>query len=535
MNPVHISLLVPTVYLAGALLPSRFWPSQPVGQWAVVRQLSWLAMLVAVGQALLSWWRPDASPMTLSESIPLSVRADAMSAVLHLLIAGLAAIILPFAGRYLNGEPGQRGFQRWFLSALAAVSLLVTTDDLAVLALAWTVANFALHKLLAHYTDRPEAVVAAHKQWLVNVAADLLLVVAVGLIWNAVGTQRISDMTALIGSPVMSDSLSLTLQAAAVLVVLAVCLRTAQLPAQGWLIQVMEAPTPVSAFLHAGLVNIGGVVLLRLAALLSASWPAQTLLVIIGGTTAVLAALVMQTRVSIKVSLAWSTSAQMGFMLVELGLGAYRLALLHLVAHSLYKAHAFLTSGRTVEQWIRAHTVPLPTSRAVIDWVRAFGIAATGVTLLFVSSTRWNVASPDDLVSGSMLALALMPLLTVRLRDGMTTLLAHARLAAGLLFIALAAHALAQLMPVPALVAVPDALRLGLAATLALALVITQVLITVQPHGAFAKALYPACFAGFYVDDVFTRLTFRWWPPRTPARSTPRASAFPAVLHSSPA
>jgi len=535
MNPVYVSLLVPAVYLAGALLPSRFWPDQPHGQWAVVRQLSWLAMLLAAGQTLLALWRPDASVVLLSYAIPLSFRADALSALLHLLIAGLAAIILPFAGRYLNGEPGQRGFQRWFLSALASVSLLVTTDDLGVLALSWTAANFALHKLLAHYTDRPEAVVAAHKQWLVNVAADLLLVVAVGLIWTTVGTQRISDMAALIGSPTMSAGLSTGLQVAAVLVVLAVCLRTAQLPAQGWLIQVMEAPTPVSAFLHAGLVNIGGVVLLRLATLLTASWPAQTLLVLIGGTTAVLAALVMQTRVSIKVSLAWSTSAQMGFMLVELGLGAYRLALLHLLAHSLYKAHAFLTSGRTVEQWIRAHTVTLPHARAVTDWVRAFGIAVTVVALLFVSSGRWNAASPDDLLSGSMLGLALMPLLTVRLGDGLAAMLAHVRLAAGLLLIAFAAHALAQLLPAPVLAPAPDALRLGLAALLALALVITQVLITVQPHGAFARALYPACFAGFYVDDVFTRLTFRWWPPRTPARSTAHAPAFPAVLHSSPA
>jgi len=535
MNPVYVSLLVPAIYLIGALLPSRFWPAQTAGQWSVVRQLSLLALLVAGWHAMLAWWRPDASSMALSMSLPMSVRADSLSALLHLLISGLAAIILPFAGRYMNGEPGQRAFQRWFLSALAAVSLLVTTDDLAVLALAWTAANFALHKLLAHYTDRPEAVVAAHKQWLVNVAADLLLVVAVGLIWNAVGTQRISDMTALIGSPLMSSGLSTGLQAAAVLVVLAVCLRTAQLPSQGWLIQVMEAPTPVSAFLHAGLVNIGGVVLLRLATLLAASSPAETLLVVIGGTTAVLAALVMQTRVSIKVSLAWSTSAQMGFMLVELGLGAYRLALLHLLAHSLYKAHAFLTTGRTVEQWIRAHTMTLPTPRAVLDWVRAFGIAGTVVALYFVSSARWSVASPDDLLSAGMLTLALMPLLTVRLGDGMAALLAHARLAAGLLVIAFAAHALAQFLPAPAQAAAPDALRFGLAATLALALVVTQVLITVRPRGAFATALYPACFAGFYVDEVFTRLTFRWWPPRTPARSTAHASAFPAVLHSSPA
>jgi NAD(P)H-quinone oxidoreductase subunit 5 len=119
-----------------------------------------------------------------------------------------------------------------------------------------------------------------------------------------------------------------------VLLVASAALKCAQLPFHGWLIQVMEAPTPVSALLHAGVVNIGGFLMIRLAPLMTQSEIAQTLLVICGCTTAVIAALVMTTRVSIKVALAWSTCAQMGFMLLECGLGAYPLALLHIVAHS---------------------------------------------------------------------------------------------------------------------------------------------------------------------------------------------------------
>ena len=105
------------------------------------------------------------------------------------------------------------------------------------------------------------------------------------------------------------------------LFVLAAVLKTALLPLHGWLIQVMEAPTPVSALLHAGVVNIGGFILIRLAELISLAPVAQVVLVVAGSLSAVLAGLVMLSRVSIKVRLAWSTCAQMGFMLAQCGLG----------------------------------------------------------------------------------------------------------------------------------------------------------------------------------------------------------------------
>ncbi len=151
------------------------------------------------------------------------------------------------------------------------------------------------------------------------------------------------------------------------LLAFAAILKTAQLPLHGWLIQVMEAPTPVSALLHAGVVNMGGFVLLRVAELIGLVPSAQWLLVIVGSLTAVLAGMVMLTRISIKVRLAWSTCAQMGFMLMEIGLGLYELALLHLVAHSLYKAYAFLSSGEAVER-ARLHDFQAPQVSMVKPW-----------------------------------------------------------------------------------------------------------------------------------------------------------------------
>ncbi len=110
----------------------------------------------------------------------------------------------------------------------------------------------------------------------------------------------------------------------------------------------MEAPTPVSALLHAGIINAGGLMLIRTAEVVQASPGSMAALVMLGGFTALFGAVVMLTQSAVKTALAWSTVAQMGFMLLQCGLGLWPLALLHIVAHSLYKAHAFLSAGGAV-------------------------------------------------------------------------------------------------------------------------------------------------------------------------------------------
>jgi len=163
--------------------------------------------------------------------------------------------------------------------------------------------------------------------------------------------------------------------AATALLVLAALLKTASFPVHGWLTEVMEAPTPVSALLHAGIINAGGVLLIRFADLMQTSPGALAALVMMGGFTALFGGLVMLTQAAVKTALAWSTVAQMGFMLLQCGLGLWALALLHIVAHSFYKAHAFLSSGnavRSVHAVRRPGPVAVPGIGAVM---RAFAIA----------------------------------------------------------------------------------------------------------------------------------------------------------------
>ena len=296
------------------------------------------------------------------------------------------------------------------------------------------------------------------------------------------------------------------------MLVLGVALKAAQLPFHGWLIQVMEAPTPVSALLHAGVVNIGGLVMIRLAPLMSHAPFAQTLLIVIGMTTAIIASLVMTTRVSVKVSLAWSTCAQMGFMLVQCGLGAWHLALLHLVAHSLYKAHAFLSSGGAVESWrtnalVKPRPQPSPLRVALFATLALAGVGAW----FWVTQTLVAEFDPTLAAWIAILGLSLVPTLA-----GPTTgveVVWVAGKSIGIVALYFVWHAaFARALPtlsVPhesALAWVMVVLGFGL-------LLAIQTLLQARPASPLSTTLRPLLFAGLHLDEIITRALFRIWPP----------------------
>ena len=147
------------------------------------------------------------------------------------------------------------------------------------------------------------------------------------------------------------------------------------------------------ALLHAGLINAGGFLVLRFADVMAPSASAGMLLLVIGGVTALFGSIVMLTQTSIKVSLAYSTIGQMGFMLFQCGLGAYPIALLHIVAHSLYKAHAFLSSGSVVDlaraSWVPAAGTRRAATLAIARWISA----VTRASRTSASTTRRTPSS----------------------------------------------------------------------------------------------------------------------------------------------
>ncbi|MBB1251490.1 proton-conducting transporter membrane subunit [Rhizobium sp. G21] len=344
--------------------------------------------------------------------VTLSARLDLVSLVMLALVSFVGWVVLRFAGVFLDGEARQGAFTGWMTATLAAVLLLVQAGSLLMLIIGWVGASLLLHRLLLFYPERPAARRAARKKFIVSRFGDAALIGASGLL--AVSFET-GDIAAILASARQGQELPLTVCAAA-LFALAALLKSAQFPTHGWLTEVMEAPTPVSALLHAGVVNAGGFLLIRFADVMLQAPGVLAVLVMVGGFTALFGCLVMLTQPAVKTSLAWSTVAQMGFMILQCGLALFPIALLHIVAHSLYKAHAFLASGSAIERVAsirRPGPVAIPDAKAVgRAFLLALAIYAV-IGLLF----GFGHMSPQALALGAMLIFGVAYLIAQGLAD----------------------------------------------------------------------------------------------------------------------
>ncbi len=525
LPPLRTALLcaVPIGYALAALAPG--WLARtPQAGWRLAR---WGAMLAGAAALLSLAWLLAGGPAlargpALAALHP-SLRSDALGCTMLVLVSFIGWVIVGYSQSYLDGERGQPRYIRGLMLTLAAVSLLVLTNNLLVLALAWIVTSLALHTLLTFFDQRPQALIAAHKKFLASRVADLCLLGGIALLASTLGTLEIDQAIAAAQALPQTPA---ALQAAALLIAASALLKCAQLPVHGWLIQVMEAPTPVSALLHAGVVNLGGFLLIRMGMLVAGVPAAQALLVLVGSVTAIVAALVMTTRISIKVSLAWSTCAQMGFMMMQCGLGLYELALLHLVTHSLYKAHAFLGAGGAVEQnRLQQMTPPAPPMSAG-GWLAG---AVVGMVLVGAAALLWGVRpaqAPALWATSGILSLSLAPILAgPALRAGWLWMVAGLAAAFALALAYFGLHELgSRWLGIDAAVAQPAPALVTWVLGCFVLLFVVQGTVRSMPRGALARGLYPWLFSGLYLDELFTRLTFRVWPARRPTVVTEPAS-----------
>jgi len=476
MPAVPLILLAPMILAAVALLfVAR--PGHRPGRLPDLAEGTVLAALTLALAGLAQLW--VAGPLTLAWGGLDLVRLDPISATLTLLVSFVGWVVVRFARRYLDGEAREGRFHGLTLAAIAFVLLLVQAASLPVMVLGFVAVGLILRQLLLFYPDRPEARRAAAKFARVWGAGDLSLFLATLLLWQSFGTVNIAALTA-------QPALTGPAHVAVGLIVLAALLKTAALPVHGWLTEVMEAPTPVSALLHAGIINAGGVMLITLAGLIEAGPGAMAALVVIGGLTALFGALVMLTQSAVKTALAWSTVAQMGFMLLQCGLGLWALALLHIVAHSLYKAHAFLSSGgavRAVNAIRKPGPVAVPNLAAV---ARSFGLALVLYGVVAAAFTLLvGEKSPQALALGAMLIFGVSYLIAQGLADAapgaLTRRTVAASLATALAYFGF--QVLAQAVWGPALPSAPEA------GALEWALIVVAIL----SFGlvAFAQALFP--------------------------------------------
>jgi NAD(P)H-quinone oxidoreductase subunit 5 len=523
---------LPWIALLAPLIPGGFalWSAAPArprqhAEIAIAAATAAFAVSLVVASAVF-WVGPVRTPLLGAAGIGFSLAVDALAAIMLVLVSFVGLVVVRYSRNYLDGDPGHVQFTRHLLMTLASVLLLIISGNVALLIVAWVGTSLGLNALLLFYGARPAAQRAARKKFLASRVGDVCLLIAAVLLYARFGTLEITDIAASARSGTVPASAALT--CAALLIVITAMLKSAQLPLHGWLLEVMETPTPVSALLHAGIINAGGFLVLRLSDVLVLATPALDLLAIIGGLTALFGSLVMLTQTSVKVQLAYSTVAQMGFMLLQCGLGAFSSALLHIVAHSLYKAHAFLSSG-SVMDLARASWTPSPggqphPARLIIALGAVVGVTV-GIGALFGITPTTD---PARLALGCILLMGLVHLVANAIDERPDAFLL-ARAAVTAAGVAVLYFALQAAMHFAVATSVPSGRVHGGAAEIAVAtlVVVAFAAVTVfqnelmrHAERPFFAAAYTHLRHGLYLNTLANRLVLAYWPSTAPARNS---------------
>lgn len=365
------------------------------------------------------------------QGLGFALRLDALSISMFIMISILGFIILRYSANYLDGESRKAVFFSRLAITIASVELLILSGNLFQILFFWVITSMCLHSLLVFYRSRPQAIAAARKKFVLARLGDLSLLFAVICIYLSMGS---GDLNVIFEATQSADfAMDGLLTSATVLLVITAMLKSAQFPTHGWLIEVVETPTPVSALLHAGLLNAGPFLMVRMSFLMIESTSALIMLITIGGLTALFASVVFLTQPSVKVALGYSSVAHMGFSLLICGFGLYAAAILHVVAHSFYKAHSFLSSGSIVDG-VRSRKVSLPARKGNLLRIALSISMALGTYLLFCNLWGIRIEQNYNLVAiGLIIVMGLSQLLaatidtagkfkTIMLTIGMTLL-----------------------------------------------------------------------------------------------------------------
>ena len=363
--------------------PSDDAPLAPV----VFTRLVWLLFAASLG-VLVARFGTDGT-WTVGEV----VAVDGLTVLLWVVATFFSAIVHSYSRRYMAGEAHIGRFFRRIFAFTLAVLVLAAANHLALFVAAWLAMGLLMAALIGHVRGWPQAQAAGRLARRYFVASTLLVGVGATALWLETGATTVSGVAA--SAATLSGETTLVVVGA---LVLAAMIQSALLPFHTWLLSSMTAPTPASALMHAGFVNAGGILLTRFGSVFAGDIALTAAIVAVGATSALLGKLLKSVQANVKRKLGCSTIGQMGFMIMQVGLGFFAAAITHLVLHGFYKAYLFLSSGSQVE-----HTSPAGgTGRTTTlkDWV-AIGVTAILGGALFAVLTGKGTA----LDSGLLLAL----------------------------------------------------------------------------------------------------------------------------------
>ncbi len=298
--------------------------------------LLWGLSVVALGGRVLTGWSPEPGGL---------IAVDGLTVLMWTVVTFFSGIVHSYSRRYISGSAHETRFFATVFGFTLVVMGLVAADHIALFGSLWLVMGLLMARLIGVISGWKQARVAASVARKYFVASSALLGVALSALWWSTGATTITGIAA------ASDTLggAVWLLAAGALV-LAAMIQSALIPFQGWLLSSMTAPTPASALMHAGFVNAGGILLTRFAPVITVDSTLMLAIVGVGAASALGGKLLKSVQTDIKTKLGCSTIGQMGFMIMQAGLGFFGAAITHLILHGFYKAYQFLSSGDAVEQ-----------------------------------------------------------------------------------------------------------------------------------------------------------------------------------------
>ncbi len=322
-------------------------------------------------------------------------RPDSLSWVMASLILFVVVNVVAYSNRYLAGDKNQRLHRRSVLLLAVGAMTMVFADHLLVLLTGWAMSNLLLVRLMIH-----------KDQWRAARNSGLLALKTFGFGFVVLGMGfwllAQNAGTASIGSIVQASSESTTMHTAALLLIaIAALTQSAAWPFHRWLTSSLNSPTPVSALMHAGLVNGGGFLLVRFAPLFATQSVLLHGLFLAGLVTALVGTFWKLLQTDIKRMLACSTMGQMGFMLMQCGMGLFAPAISHFCWHGLFKAYLFLNAGSVVQEKRASITTVLSPARILFACLAGL---CGAFTFTLTSGTNLDVADTSCL----MIALAFM-------------------------------------------------------------------------------------------------------------------------------
>lgn len=337
--PSAIHALVVGLPLAGALLNGFFFGKNPVRGSQVATAIIWGTWLMAISGLVNVLLYPNQENRVVFSG-------DNLSWLMAVLILGVSGIVHHFSLRYMAGD---RLYHRYFinLSLITSTALLmVSSDHLLGLLAGWGLSNILLTRLMIHKSDWAAAYQSGRLAFRTFAFGFLCLFSGAGLLASLANSFSMHTIQSLDWSQLPTLPVTVALG----LILVAAMTQSAQVPFHRWLISSLNSPTPVSALMHAGLVNGGGFLLVRFAPLYLAQPNLLLILFTIGGFTAVIGTTWKLIQSDLKRMLACSTMGQMGFMMMQCGLGLFPAAVAHLCWHGLFKAYLFLSGGSAAQE-----------------------------------------------------------------------------------------------------------------------------------------------------------------------------------------